>query len=328
VIGRMKSIIYSGVELPPLLRVIVNNYSLDDVSIIANNVHDYYVAGVRIFHEMDNLLLLLLKVKEGLRSHICQDVLEELGVKSSIPTSDAKIAISLFREAKFKNSNNFANVYRELCKEFQIKANLIPFTSGEISAKVKTEIGELSLLEYFLAKKEINIQKVEFAGLDKTKPHEQVGSIIRGSESVLIMPNDPVSIIPIIKNKTVQEAIKNCEGHVAIISPPITSRSASLLKALDITPTPLGVAELFKELVDTFIMDTSYQDIKPQIEKLKMEAITTRLEKTEHEYDSTLPKPLLTLFPLESEKPSVLGALKKGVKILKDVIGTPEKTKE
>ncbi|MEM2143986.1 MAG: 2-phospho-L-lactate transferase CofD family protein, partial [Candidatus Jordarchaeaceae archaeon] len=255
----MRSIIYSGVEPPPLLRLIVNNYALDDINIIANNVHDYYVAGIRILHETDNVLLLLLRVKEGLRSHICQNVLEELGVKSSIPTPDAKIAVSLVRE-KFKNNNNFANVYRELCKEFQIKANLIPFTSGEISAKVKTEIGELSLLEYLLAKKEIKVQKVEFTGLDKVKPHEQVGSLIRGSESVLIMPNDPVSIIPIIKNKTVQEAMKNCEGHVAVISPPITSRSVALLKALDIAPTPLGGAELFEGLVDTFIMDISCQD--------------------------------------------------------------------
>lgn len=324
----MKSIIYSGVEPPPLLRVIVNAYSLQDVNIIANNVHDYYIAGIRIFHETDNLLLLLLKVKEGLRSHICQDVLGELGVKSNIPTSDAKIAVSLFREAKFKNSNNSANVYREICKEFQINANLIPFTSGEISAKVKTEIGELSLLEYFLAKKEINIQKVEFTGLDKAKPHEQIGNIIRGSEYVLIMPNDPVSIIPITKNKTVQDAMKNCEGHVTIISPPITSRSASLLKALDIQPTPLGVAKLFEELVDTFIIDTGYQEIKPQIEKLKIEVITTKLEKTDYEYDSTLPKAIQTLFPLESGKPSVIRTLKKGVKMLRDVIGSQKSTEE
>lgn len=320
----MKSIIYSGVEPPPLLRLIVNAYSLEDVNIIANNVHDYYIAGVRILHETDNVFLLLLKVKEGLRSYMCQNVLEELGVKSSIPTSDAKIAVSLVR-GKFKN-NNFASVYREICKEFQIKANLIPFTSGEISANVNTEIGELSLLEYFLAKKEIKVQKVEFPGLDKVKPHEQVGSIIRGSESVLIMPNDPVSIIPIIKNKTVQEAMKNCEGHVAFISPPITSKSAALLKALDITPTHLGVAKLLEELIDTFIMDTNYQDLKPQIEKLKMEVITTKLEKTE--YDDTLPKLILTLFPLEPEKPSVLKALRRGVKMLRDVMGAPEKPKE
>jgi 2-phospho-L-lactate transferase/gluconeogenesis factor (CofD/UPF0052 family) len=195
-----------------------------------------------------------------------------------------------------------------------------------MSAKVKTEDGGISLLEYFLAKKEIYAKKVELG--NKAKLHEQVGGIIKDSESVLIVSNDPVSIIPIIKNKDVQEAMKKCEGHITVISPLITSKSASLLNALGIQPNPLGVAKMFEEHIDTFIMDTSYQDFKPQIEQLKMEVITTKMYKTEYEYDNTIPKPILALFPLEPAKPLVLRALRRGVKMIRDIIGVPEKPKE
>jgi 2-phospho-L-lactate transferase/gluconeogenesis factor (CofD/UPF0052 family) len=164
--------------------------------------------------------------------------------------------------------------------------------------------------------------------MNKAKPYEQVGSTIRESESVLIVPDNPVSIIPIIKDKDVQEAMKKCEGHITFISPIITYKSESLLKALGIQPTPLGVAKMFKERIDTFIMDTSYQDFKTQIEQLKMEVITTKLNKTEAEYENVIPKSILALFPLEPLKPLVLRALRRGVKMIRDIIGVPEKPKE
>ncbi len=324
----MKTIIYSGTEIPPILRVMVKAYSLSDVTIVANNIHDYYVSGLKILHETDNAILLLSKLKEGIDSYIFQDILEKFGVDVYIPTSDAKIAISIFREGRLKNNNNFISIYRELSKVLQLKTNVIPFTEGGISATVKTGEGECSLLEYFLVKKEFNVKKVEFGGLDKAKPFDQVKSVIKGSESVLIVSNDPVSIIPIMWDKDIQEAMEKCEGHISVISPPITPKSESLLQALDIEPTPLGIAKMFEEHIDTLVIDHSHQDFKSQIELLKMEVIATELHQTEAEYEGVIPKPILDLIALETKKPSVITGLMKGVKRIKGALGPPEKTKE
>nr|MDO8091371.1 2-phospho-L-lactate transferase CofD family protein [Candidatus Sigynarchaeota archaeon] len=324
----MKTIIYSGAELPPILRVIVKVYSLSDVNIIANNIHDYNISGLKIMHESDNVLLLLSKGIEGQDSFTCQEILEKLGAKVNIPTSDAKIALSIFREGRLKRSQNLVNIYRELSKKLQIKPNIIPFTDDKISATVKTGEGEISLLEYFLAKKDINVREVELEGIDKAKPFDQIVNTIKNSESVLIIPNDPVSIIPIMKNKDIQETLKKCEGQITVISPPITPKSTRLLQTLDIEPSPLGVAKMCEECIDTFIINTSQQDFKPKIEPLKMEVLTTELHETEAEYENVIPKLILDLFQLEIEKPSVITEIKKGVKKIKEVIGASEKSKK
>ncbi|MFB0563177.1 MAG: 2-phospho-L-lactate transferase CofD family protein [Candidatus Lokiarchaeia archaeon] len=324
----MKTIIYAGTELPPILRVIIKAYSLSDVNIIANNIHDYYISGLRILHETDNAVLLLSKLKEGIDSYIYQQILEKFGIKVDIPTPDAKIAISIFREGRLKNNHNFMNIYRELSKVLELKTNVIPFTDGEISATVKTGEGEISLLKYFLAKKEFNVKKVEFEGLDKAKSFDQVNNMIKGSESVLIIPNDPVSIIPILKNQYIEEAMKNCEGHIIVISPPIFPKSAPLLQTLDIEPTPLGIAKMFEEHIDTFVIDQIHADFKSQIELLKMEVIATELHETEAEYENVIPKTILDLIQLETKKPSVIAGLKKRVQKIIGAIGPPEKPKE
>ncbi|MEM2957544.1 MAG: 2-phospho-L-lactate transferase CofD family protein [Candidatus Jordarchaeaceae archaeon] len=324
----MKTIIYAGAELPPILRVMSKAYSLSDVTIVANNIHDYYLSGLKIMHETDNAILLLSKFKEGIDSYTLQGILEKFGVKTSIPTSDAKIGIAFYREGKLKNDRDLVSIHRDLCKALQLKTSVIPFTDREVTATVKAGEGEMSLLEYFTAKKEFNVKKLELEGMEKIKPFEQVVKVIKDSESILIMPNDPVSIIPLIKNKNIQEAIEKCQGHVTAICPPITRKSTLLLETLGIEPTPLGVAKTFEEHIDTFLVERNYQDLKPQMELLKMEVVATDLYETEAEYGNTIPKPIQELFPLETKAPPVITGLKKGVQKIGKILGTPEKTKE
>ncbi|MEX2723953.1 MAG: 2-phospho-L-lactate transferase CofD family protein [Candidatus Freyarchaeota archaeon] len=324
----MKTIIYAGAELPPILRVMSKAYSLSDVTIVANNIHDYYLSGLKIMHETDNAILLLSKFKEGIDSYTLQGILEKFGVKTSIPTSDAKIGIAFYREGKLKNDRDLVSIHRDLCKALQLKTSVIPFTDREVTATVKAGEGEMSLLEYFTAKKEFNVKKLELEGMEKIKPFEQVVKVIKDSESILIMPNDPVSIIPLIKNKNIQEAIEKCQGHVTAICPPITRKSTLLLETLGIEPTPLGVAKTFEEHIDTFLIERNYQGLKPQMELLKMEVVATDLYETEAEYGNTIPKPIQELFPLETKAPPVITGLKKGVQKIGKILGTPEKTKE
>lgn len=323
----MKTIIYTGVDIPPLLRVIMKAYSLGDVNIIANNIYDYYILGLRILHETDNAILLLSKLT-GTDSYIYQDILKKFGVKNNIPTTDAKIAISIFREQRLKKEQNFISIYRELSKALELKTNVLPLTDGKISAIVKTGEGEISLLQYFLAKKGFNVKKVEFEGLGKVKPFDQIQSLAKSSESLMIIANDPLSIIPIIKNDDIKESVKKCEGHVSVISPPITSKSAALLQTLNVEPTPLGIAKMFEECIDTFVIDQRDEDFRSQIELLKMEVIATELHATEAEYEGVIPKPILDLIQLEAKKPPVVTGLMKGIQKIKKAIGPQEKPKE
>jgi LPPG:FO 2-phospho-L-lactate transferase len=123
----------------------------------------------------------------------------------------------------------------------------------------------------FLVEKR-GIPEVEDVIYNNVEPSEDLINTIESSEMVIIGPSNPItSIGPILSIKGVKKALKNV--YVAAVSPiiggkPVSGPAAKFMNAMDIEVSSKGVAVLYHEFLDKFIIDVEDSESKKKIEKL------------------------------------------------------------
>ena len=143
---------------------------------------------------------------------------------------------------------------------------------------IKTTEGNLDFHEFLVEKQsaphvlDINYETVE--------PAPGVIEAIENSEMVLIGPSNPItSVGPIISAYGVKKTLKN--AYVVAVSPiigdkPVSGPAAKFMKALGFDVSCLGVANIYKEFLDKFVIDDIDAHYKDKIEKLITEVVVTQ----------------------------------------------------
>jgi LPPG:FO 2-phospho-L-lactate transferase len=96
---------------------------------------------------------------------------------------------------------------------------------------------------------------------------------------IIIGPSNPItSILPITTLKGVEKALKN--SYVVAISPiigdaPISGPAGKFMAAMGHEVSSFGVASIYKNFLDKFIIDTEDEDKKSKIENIVDEVVTT-----------------------------------------------------
>jgi LPPG:FO 2-phospho-L-lactate transferase len=98
---------------------------------------------------------------------------------------------------------------------------------------------------------------------------------------VIIPPSNPfVSIGPILALAGMRDALRAARAPVAAISPivagaPIKGPLHRMLKGLGHEVSPVGVARLYRDCVDVFVMDRRDATLAPRIAALGMRPVVT-----------------------------------------------------
>jgi LPPG:FO 2-phospho-L-lactate transferase len=103
-------------------------------------------------------------------------------------------------------------------------------------------------------------------------PTDGIIDAIENSRAVIIGTSNPItSILPILSLEGVRDALKNT--YVVAVSPIIGSDSVSgpaskFMKALDIDVSSVGVASLYQDFLDTFVIDEKDIDKKVEVNQI------------------------------------------------------------
>ena len=309
----MPVILYGGFEVHPFLRGIVQNYITEDLVVVANTVHDYMFSGLRICYEADNLILAASKIGglKGGERYACYSLLEKMGESAFPPVPEEMLAFSIFRHGVLQKGASLDEAFERLCGSIRLGFMVIPITEDMPSIRVKADGKNMRLLEFLLSKEEG--KRVGEARADwEFKPLKRALNVMRSSESILIVLSDPISILPTIRNEDVRNTLRNCEGEITLICPPISPKSRQVLNALKIEASPLGVARVFEGLTDRIFIDDAYADLKREISSLDVEVITVNISQASLE--GQIPKAILEAIPLRRKRAAAIRGLVKTVK--------------
>jgi LPPG:FO 2-phospho-L-lactate transferase len=104
---------------------------------------------------------------------------------------------------------------------------------------------------------------------------------LRRAETILIPPSNPmVSIGPILALPGVRDALRKTRARVAAISPlvggrPIKGPLDRMLRGLGLEVSSVGVAQLYRDIADCFVLDRTDAALAPRVEALGLRAVVT-----------------------------------------------------
>ena len=143
-----------------------------------------------------------------------------------------------------------------------MELRITPVTDDRLRTVVRTDAGELAFQDYFVRRRASDsVHALRFEGADSARPAPGVLDAIGEAGIIIIAPSNPfLSIDPLLSVEGVREAVVNAGAPVVAISPIIGGQAvkgpaADILESLGHDVSALGVARIYAELAEVFILD-------------------------------------------------------------------------
>lgn len=279
----MISVLSGGTGTPKLIQGITKIANPSDLSIIVNTVENTYISGNYIAPDIDTVMYTLAgMINEdtwyGVRddTFITHETLKKIGHDEVLRIGDKDRAIKIQKTILMEKYSLSQTVDIQR-KNLGVKSRIIPMSDDQSHIKIITDKGKMSFHKFLIEEK--GMSEVENVIYNDVEPSEDLINTIESSEMVIIGPSNPItSIGPIVSIKGVKKALK--KAYVVGISPiiagkPVSGPAAKFMNALGIEVSSRGVATLYQEFLDKFIIDVEDIESKKKIEKLISEVMTT-----------------------------------------------------
>ncbi len=258
--------------------------NLVELSIIANVGDDVEVHGLHVSPDVDAIVYTLAGLADAERgwgitgdTDTAQAMFERLGAETWFALGDADLAMCIERTRRLRGGARLTDVTRELATALGVGARLLPATDDRLRTRLQTDVGPLEFQEYFVRhRQEPKVRDIEFDGGASARPSSDVLQAIADADLIVIGPSNPlVSIGPILALTGMREAIRAAPAPVLAVSPIIGGRALKgpagrMLVSTGHASTATGVARIYVDIADRFVVDDVDAGLVPEIEALGM----------------------------------------------------------
>ncbi len=244
----------------------------DRLSVVVNTADDGVRHGLLVMPDHDTVLYNLAGIEQaGLGWGIEGDthaVMDQLGVYGE-PTwfalGDRDLALHIARTAAVRAGARQTEACLAAQRALGIAARILPMTDRPVATAVRTADGWLEFQEYFVHRRQApEVLELRFDGVEDAGPTPEVDAALGAADAVVIGPSNPlVSIGPILAVPGVRDRIAAARARgaaIAAVSPIVGGRALKgpadrMLASLGHEASALGVARLYADLVDVFVLD-------------------------------------------------------------------------
>jgi len=192
------------------------------------------------------------------------------------------LATHIHRTYLLKSGLQLSHVTARLSHALGLKVRIIPMTDERFETIVVTDKGRMHFQEYLVKRgAQDKVINVVFEGVEKAYPSPGVLDSILNSEALIICPSNPiVSIGTILSVKGIRDALKKTKASVAAVSPivggaPIKGPADRLMQGLGLEVSAYGVATVYRDFLDAFVIDNIDVAEKSRIETLGIHVVVT-----------------------------------------------------
>lgn len=261
----------------------------EDLSVIVNTGDDMEMFGLHISPDLDIVSYTLAGVVDdgkgwGIKDDTfrCLETLRKMGLDTWFSIGDRDFATHILRTDLLRSGFTLSKITVEICRRLGLEVNIMPMSDDKFETWVRIEQGLIHFEDYFVRRHaEDRVLGVEFIGSDKAKPAPKVIDSILSAEKVVVCPSNPiVSIGSILSVKGVRDALRKTNAEIVGVSPivdgaPIKGPADKLMRGLGFEVSAFSVANLYKDFLDVFVIDTKDADEKRRIEQLGIDVKVT-----------------------------------------------------
>ena len=260
------------------------------LTVVVNTGDDCERHGLLVMPDHDTVLYNLAGIEQvewgwGIEgdTHAVMAQLEAYGEEGWFSLGDRDIALHIARTARLRAGGRLTPVCLGLQATLGIAPRILPMADEPVRTEVRTDDGWLEFQEYFVHRRQSpEVSEVRFAGIDAARPTAEVSAALASPAAIVVCPSNPiVSLGPILAVPGMRSLLDAARGRgapVVAVSPIVGGRALKgpadrMLASLGHEPTALGVARLYADLADVFVLDTVDASLAPAVEALGLRAV-------------------------------------------------------
>ncbi|HEV8166321.1 MAG TPA: 2-phospho-L-lactate transferase [Actinomycetota bacterium] len=280
-----------GVGAGRFLRGLVRIHPAEQLVVIVNTGDDLRMHGLAISPDLDSVTYTLAGRADSERgwglageTWNVRDALVRLGEPGWFGLGDRDIATHLYRTRRLAEGATLSQVTAELCGRMGVAAHLLPMSDDRVETRVEVDgrdgPEDLSFQEWWVGRQAREpVREVRFEGVAGARPAPGVLDALAAADGILVCPSNPVvSIAPILAVPGVVEAVQAATCGKVAVTPivagaPVRGMADKLLPAWEVEVSARGVAGLYADLVDAFVLDLLDADQAEAVTALGLRAV-------------------------------------------------------
>ncbi|MEM9350553.1 MAG: 2-phospho-L-lactate transferase [Pseudomonadota bacterium] len=284
-----------------------------DLTIIGNVADDEEFHGLWVSPDIDTMLYTLSGrinrdqgwglADEGRRA---LDMLGDLGADTWMFLGDRDFGLHIYRTERLRRGDRPSEITADIARRFGIEARLVLPTDDRVQTRVRTGAGWLSFQEYFVRERCVpEVLELSYEGLERARLTHEAREAISSADLIVVAPSNPlVSIEPILGVPGMREALSAASAPIFGVSPLIAGKVVKgpadrMMASLGYRADALGVAEMYRGLVEHFLIDAVDAELAPNISALGMVPHLTDIMMPDAAGKARLAGEILALFGAE-----------------------------
>ena len=260
------------------------------LTVIVNTADDTERHGLAVSPDHDTVMYTLAGLANdeqgwGLRgeTYAAAGMLGRLGEETWFQLGDQDLAVHITRSRRLRAGERPTSVALQLQASLGVAATILPMTDQAVRTEVLTDEGWLEFQEYFVHRHQKPVVRdLRLRGIEAASPSPEVLAALGGAALIVIGPSNPlVSIGPILAVPGTREAIAAARGRgvpVVAVSGIIGGRAVRgpadrMLESLGHEPSAVGVARLYADVADVFVLDRLDESLAGAVDGLGLRPV-------------------------------------------------------
>lgn len=291
----MVVVLAGGVGAARFLRGVVRVVPPGDVAVIGNTGDDVRMYGVHVSPDLDIVTYMLAGILDEDRqfgiagdTHHVMEELRAQGVEPWFWLGDRDLAVCLVRTLWLDEGVPLAECTRRIAARFGVGVRILPMTDDPVATRVLVldEEGherDLHFQEYWVLRRARDqVVSVRLEGAERARAGPGVLEAIGAADSILVAPSNPVvSIGTILQVPGVREGLRETPAPIVGVSPIVGGKvvrgmADKLLPAVHAEVSAAGVAGLYSDFLDGFVIDHADAALAEEIRAAGVEVAVTQ----------------------------------------------------
>ena len=271
-----------GVGAARFLRGLVRATDPAELVVVVNTGDDFRMHGLYICPDIDTITYTLGRGvdleqgwgREGDSFVVSDELRERYGRPDWFRLGDRDIATHLVRRELLAEGLSLSQVTSTITQAWGLGCRLVPMSEDPVATRIRTADGRvLHFQEWWVRERAVpEVAEVWLEGAAEAIPGDGVLAAVAEAAAVLVCPSNPVvSIGTILQVPGIREALKGARvvGVSPIVGGAVVRGMADrLLPVVGAEVSALGVARLYEDILDGWVIDHADAPLADDIREL------------------------------------------------------------